>query len=106
MQGLQKASYVRHQLELSLDDYIVNDGWIGGGRDGSTTFAFTLGPVSDATVATLNDVAQERGTICLYCCRQPLFFDPVAVKRQDLRTVRIVGRIVGGASDALRTMVG
>ena len=104
MQAAQPASHVRPQLELSLDDYKVNDGSIGGGRDG-TTFAFTLGPVSDVTVAALNDVAQKRGTICLYCCRQPLFFDPVAVERKDLRKVRIVGRIVGGASDALRTMV-
>ena len=104
MQPSRPASYVRPQLELSLDDYKINDGWIGGGRAG-TTFAFTLGPVSDATVATLTDVAQKRGTICLYCGRQALFFDPVAVKRKDLRTVRIVGRIVGGASDALRTMV-
>jgi hypothetical protein len=104
MQAFQEASYVRPQLELSLDEFRVKDGWIGGGRDG-TTFAFTLGPVSDATVAALNDVAQKRGPICLHCGRQPLFFDPVAVKRKDLRSVRIVGRIVGGASDALRTMI-
>ena len=104
MQGLQKESDVRPQLELSLDEHKVKDGWIGGGRDGAT-FAFTLGPVSDATVAAIYDVAQHRGTICLHCGRQPLFFDPVAVKRKDLRTVRIVGRIFGGASDALRTLI-
>jgi hypothetical protein len=104
MQGLQTEGHVRPQLELSLDDTKVKDGWIGGGRDGAT-FAFTLGPVSDATVAAIYDAAQNRGTICLHCGRQPLFFDPVAIKRKDLRTLRIVGRIVGGASDALRALI-
>lgn len=104
MQASQETSYVRPQLELSLDDYRVNDGSLGSGRDG-TTFAFTLWPVSDATVAALNDVAKKRGTICLYCSRQALFFDPVAVQRKDVHRVRIMGRIVGSAADALRTMV-
>ena len=104
MQTSQPASYVRPQLELRLDNYKVSGGSMGCGRDG-TAFAFTLGPVSDATVADLNDVAQKHGTICLYCCREPLFFDPVAVERKDKDSVRIMGRIVGGASDALRTMI-
>ncbi len=104
MQASQPASHVRSHLEVRLDDYKVRGGSIGGGRSG-TTFAFTLGPLSDATVAAILDVVQKRGTMCLYCGRQPLFFDPVAVERKDRRRVRIMGRIVGGASDALRAMV-
>lgn len=104
MQALQKSGYLTPQLELSLDDYKVNGGSIGCGRDG-TTFAFTIGPLAALTVAALEDAVREHGRICLYCCREPLFFDPVALERKDLRSVRVVGRIVGGAADASRNAV-
>src|SRR5688572_30456002 len=98
MQLLQEAGYVRPQLvKLSLDDYQVNGGSIGCGRDG-TTFAFTLGPISDAAVAALEDVAHQHGKVCLYCCGQPLLFDLLTLERKESRKVRIVGRIIGGQS--------
>jgi hypothetical protein len=91
------ATHAQPQLELRLDEYQTNGGSIGYGPNGAT-FAFTLGPVSDEIVAGLHDVAEKRGTICLYCLREPLFFDPVAIERKGPRKVRIVGRIVGGFS--------
>jgi hypothetical protein len=95
MHASPSPTHIKAQLELRLDEYQTNGGSIGYGPNG-TTFAFTLGPVSDEIVAALNDVAEKRGTICLYCFREPLFFDPVAIERKGPRKVRIVGRIVGG----------
>jgi hypothetical protein len=90
----QQANHVTPPLELRLDNYKTHAGSIGYGPDG-TMFAFTVGPVSDAIVEALKEVAEKRGTIRLYCCGDPLFFDPVAIERKDRRCVRIVGRIVG-----------
>ena len=88
-------------FELNLGDYNTNGASIGsGGND--TTFAFTIWPLPDATVAALDDLAQKHGTIRLYCCRQPLLFDLVAVERKEPLKARIEGRIVGGVSYAKR----
>jgi hypothetical protein len=86
-------------FELNLADYNANGASIGSGRNG-TTFTVTIWPLSDATVAALDDVVQKHGTIRLYCCRQPLLFDLVAVERKEPRKARIEGRIVGGVSYA------
>jgi len=102
MQVPQEASDVRPQLELSLDDYKVTGGSIGYGR-GGTTFAFTVGPLSDSTVAVLDSVAQAQGRICVYCCREPLLLDLVALERKEPSRVRIVGRIAAGAATAVKT---
>jgi hypothetical protein len=91
----------RHgRLELNLADYNVNGASIGCGRDG-TKFAFTIGPISDTTVAALEGMARKHGRICLYSCRQPLLFDLVVVERKERHRVRILGRIVGGNFDLM-----
>ena len=81
MQVPQEASDVRPQLELRFDEYKVTGGSIGYGR-GGTTFAFTVGPLSDSTVAVLDSVAQKHGRICVYCCRQPAVARPRGARAQ------------------------
>jgi hypothetical protein len=80
------------QLKLSLADYNTNGGSIDCGGDG-TKFAFTIWPISDATVAALERRALEDGKICLICSDQPLVFDLVGIERMGRERVRIVGRI-------------
>ncbi len=100
--NLESTSFssVPQLVELSLADYKTYGASIDCGRDG-TTFAFTIGPISDAIAAALEGVAQAHKRICLYCCGEPLLLDLVAVERKETRQVRIVGRIVGGSSDAI-----
>ena len=86
-------------FELDLGDYSAYGASIVSGRDG-TMFTVTIGPISEATVATLDDLAHKRATICLYCRREPLLLDLVAVARKDPRKALIVGRILGVASYA------
>ena len=88
-------------VELSLADYNSYGASISCDRDG-TTFAFTIGPVPDATVAALEGVVQAHKRISLNCCGQPLLLDLVALERKESRKARIVGRIVGGILDAMR----
>jgi hypothetical protein len=97
MQVLHEA--IAPPLELNLGDYNVNGASIGCGRDG-TKFAFTIRAVSDATVTALERAAETRGSIRLLLPR-PLLLDLVALERKGPDTVRIVGRIVDGISDAI-----
>ena len=95
----QHVSHVTPQLfELRLADYDVKGASIDCGRHG-TTFAFTIGPLPDSTLAVLNGVARDQGRICLYCCGEPLLVDLVAMDRKP-HAVRIVGRVVESDSDA------
>lgn len=82
-------------LELNVEDY---DGGYGPSmkyaRDG-VRFDFTIGPVPDEMVAALDDVAEKRGRICLYCRGAPHFFDVMALERKEPGYVRLAGLIVG-----------
>ena len=89
-------------FELNLQDFYANGASIGSSENG-TTFAVTIWPLSDATVAALDELVQKHGTIRLLCCRVPVLFDLVAVERKEPRKARIEGRIVGGVSYAKRT---
>ena len=84
-------------LELNLGSYSANGASIGFDQNG-TTFAVTLWPLSDATVTALDDVVQQHGTICLYCCGVSVVFDLVAVERKEPHKARIEGRIVDDVS--------
>ncbi len=97
MQVLRKAGYVPPQLELSFEGYHVNGASVGYGRDG-TKFAFTIGPISDATVAALEGAARNQWRLCL-SLPKPLLLDFVALEHTEPDKVRIVGRIVGATSD-------
>ena len=88
------------QLELNLDDYTVNGGSIACSRD-ATTFAFTIGPLSSATMAALAAAADKQARICVYCCRQPVLFDLDTLERKEARRVRLVGRFVRRAAIAI-----
>ena len=98
MRVFQEAGNVPPQLKLSLGDYHVNGASIGYGRDG-TKFAFTIGPISDPTVAALEDAIRNHWRLCLLLPR-PLLLDFVALEHKEPYRVRIVGRIVGATSDA------
>jgi hypothetical protein len=89
--------FVGPDVELSLDDHEVTNGSIGCSREG-TTFAFTIGPLAEATVAALEAAAEARGSVCLYCCREPMLIHLLDLKRQSPRIVRVVGRVVNQAS--------
>jgi hypothetical protein len=80
-------------IELNLGDYSAYGASIGYCQN-VTTFTFIIGPISDATLAALDDVVQSHGTIRLYCCREPMLFDPVGVERKGPRKAQINGRIV------------
>lgn len=92
-----KEGFVGPDVELSLDDHKVTNGSIGCTRDG-TTFAFTIGPVSETTLTALEVAAKTHGSVCLYCCREPMLIDLLDLKRQGPRIVRIVGRVVDQTS--------
>ena len=79
------------QLELKLADYEVRGASIAHGVEGSS-FACTIGPVSDETMAALDRAAESHGTICLLFPR-PLLLNLVTVERKEPRRVRISGRI-------------
>lgn len=81
------------KLELRLADYKLSGGSIAC-EPGMTTFAFTIGPLSDETLAALDRVARSRGTICLRSDRQPMFFDLITIERKDRTKTRLVGRLV------------
>jgi hypothetical protein len=98
---VRPVSGVDSQLGLSLDDYAVSGGSIGHSLSG-TTFTVTIGPISDATVAALDEVVRKQGRICLYCCREPLLFDLVTVERKEPLKARIVGRIFAPTRTAVR----
>ncbi len=94
------ANHVRARaVELSLGHYNVSGASIQCGREG-TTFAFTIWPISDATLIALEREARTDRRICLICCDRPLLLDLLAIERKDRQQVRIVG-IVVGTSDAL-----
>jgi hypothetical protein len=78
-------------FELSLGDYSTSGASICN-QDG-TKFTFTIGPVTDVTVAALDSVAQRHGMISLYCYGRPLLFDLVSLERKEPNKVRIVGRV-------------
>ena len=67
------------QLELKLADYEVRGASIAHGVQGSS-FACTIGPVSDETMAALDRAAESRGTICL------LFPRPLVAQPRHRRT--------------------
>jgi hypothetical protein len=79
------------QLELKLADYEVRGASMGHGIEGSS-FACTIGPVSDETMAALDRAAESRATICLLF-PQPLLLELVTLERREPQRVRIVGRI-------------
>jgi hypothetical protein len=84
---------VRPQLDLSLGDYNVDGGSIrcsGGGIE----FAFNIWPLPTPPWPPL-----RRGL------HQRLLLDLVAVERKEQQRVRIAGRIVGSASDGMRTIL-
>ena len=86
-------------FELSLGDYTAYGASIRCSPDGAT-FAVTIGPVADTTVAALDAVARNHGRICLYCRNEPLLVELVAVERNGPLKTRIEGRIVGDVSYA------
>jgi hypothetical protein len=88
----QEERYVAPQLELSLGGCQIHGASIGSGPDG-TNFAFTIGPISDETLAALDGTAQDHGRVRVLF-PQPLLLDLVALERKDPQQVRIVGRIV------------
>jgi hypothetical protein len=93
------ANHLRSQtVELSLGKYNVNGASIDCGREG-TTFAFTLWPISDATLTALEREARNDQRICLVCCDRQLLLDLLAIERKGRQRVRIVGRVVGSTSD-------
>jgi len=96
---VREGDYRTPELTLGLENYNANGASISCSGDG-VTFAFTIWPLSDATVNALERVAQTRGRIYLSCCRVPVLFDLVVVERREPRKARIVGRIVGGVSYA------
>ena len=79
------------QLQLRLADYEVRGASMGHGVQGPS-FACTIGPLSDETMAALDRAAERHGTICLLF-PQPLLLELVTLERKEPQRVRIVGRI-------------
>jgi hypothetical protein len=88
---VKEERHIGSQLELKLADYEVRGASMAHGVDGSS-FACTIGPVSDETMAALDRAAESHGTICLLF-PQPLLVELVALERREPQRVRIVGRI-------------
>lgn len=87
----KEERHIGTQLELKLVDYEVGGASMTHGVDGSS-FARTIGPVSDETMVVLDHAAESHGTICLLL-PQPLLLELVTLERRAPQRVRIVGRI-------------
>jgi hypothetical protein len=79
------------QLELTLADYEVRGASMGHGVEGCS-FACTIGPVSDETMAALDRAAGRHDTIRLLF-PQPMLLELVTLERREPQRVRIAGRI-------------
>lgn len=92
-----EADGVGRRLDLRVGRYTLSGGSVSHSRDGGT-FACTLGPMSDETMAALDGAAKNGGRVCLMF-PQPLLLDLIALKREGLQRVRIVGRIVDSVGE-------
>jgi hypothetical protein len=91
----RKERHVGTQLELKLADYEVRGASMGHGLEGCS-FACTIGPVSDETMAALDRAAEGHGTICLLL-PEPLLLELITLERRAPQRVRIVGHIFDAA---------
>jgi hypothetical protein len=96
----KEERHIGTQLELKLADYEVGGASLNHGLEGSS-FACTIGPVSDETMAALDRAAESHGTICLLL-PQPLLLELVTLERREPKRVRIVGRIFDAADQKSR----
>ena len=97
---MQPKLHTPSVFELRLGDYSTSGASICCNQDG-TQFSFTIGPVTDVTVAALDSAAQRYGMISLYCCGRPLLFDLVSLERKERNKLRIVGRVCGDTPDTV-----
>jgi hypothetical protein len=88
----QEAGYRRPDLTLSMRDYSANGASVSCSGDG-IKFAFTIWPLSEATVAALEGAAQDHVRICLLL-PEPVLLDLEALEHKGPQRVQIVGRIV------------
>jgi len=95
---MQATLHTPSVFELSLGDYSTSDASICCNQDG-TKFTFTIGPVTDATVAALDSAAQRYGMISLNCRGTPLLLDLVSLERKEPNKLRIEGRVCRDTSD-------
>ena len=94
----EEKRHIGAQLELKLADYEIRGASVGHGVDG-TSFACTIGPVSDETMAALDRAAESHGKVCLLF-PQPLLLELVTLERKEPQRVRIVGRICDAVNAA------
>lgn len=97
---MQATLHAPSVFELSLGDYTTSGASICCNQDG-TQFSFTIGPVTDVTVAALDSAAQRYGMISLYGCGMPLLLDLVSLERKEPNKLRIKGRVCGDTSDTV-----
>ena len=80
-------------LELNCADYHVTSPSIGHGGKGSV-FECTLSPVTDETLAALQDAVRSNRRIRFGFSKQPLVLESIKVVPVGPEMVRITGRVV------------
>ena len=80
-------------LELNCADYHVTSPCIGHGRQGAV-FECTLSPVTDETLAELEDAVRSNRRIRFGFSKQPLVLERIEVVPVGPGRVRIAGRVV------------
>jgi hypothetical protein len=63
----------------------------GGGVGG--LFSCSVGPLSDETLAALDDAARTNAPVCLLFDGQPILLQTVSLERKEAHRVRIVGPV-------------
>jgi hypothetical protein len=80
-------------LELNCADYHVTSPCIGYGGEGPV-FECTLSPVTDETLAALEDAVRSNRRIRFGFSKQPLLLESIEVVPMGPGRVRIAGRVV------------
>jgi hypothetical protein len=87
----------RGQLMLELDctaHQVKNASFSpapGGGVGG--LFSCSVGPLSDETLAALDDASRKHAPVCLVFDGQPILLEMVTLERKEAHRVRIVGPV-------------
>jgi hypothetical protein len=93
---MAKAQGRHGQLALELDcrDRVKSASFTPGPGGEGGLFSCSIGPVTEETIATLDQAAQTHTLVSLSFSDQPVLLDLVTLERKEPLSIRIVGQLV------------